>query len=841
MDENTLNTNDLTPKKIKIEEPETPQYGFNNFTLTPPEEIERRAKLSSIITYGKDDGDSHLVYSYIMIAGKEVLKESHFTLKIKQEVNTHNEFEVICPSEGFDERDELPFRNTRNYLGNKLTIGFKQFGKTASLFTGIITNISHKKVDGYPHIILKGKSPTILMEEGQVCRSFENQTLEEISKTITQGYPSDILDCDLRPLLKDKLLYTVQSESNFAFLQRLATRYGEWFYDSGEQLVFGSYGGKTIELMEEQDVYEFELSMQVLPQKFNYIGYDPNQAQNLSVDSSEVPVTRRLVNHFQQHAMQVSEDIYPNSPQSLYNHSLMENGKMELNSSVKRQKLSRQNVVCVEAKSNNPNVQLGDIVKLKAWVPGNSSFKSGEIPIESYRVTKITHHHEGVDGYYNTFTGIPMDNEVPPYMDEDVVPVGADQSAIITDNKDPKGIGRVRVQFPWQKATNDQTPWIRLVQPHAGGGKGFYFIPEISEEVMISFENNNAEKPFVLGTHYNGKAVSGYYTDGNDNKVIHTRSGTKIVMNDKEGSIFIEDPSGNTYFMDGKGNIKTNAPNNIEFTAGKDMILNIGNDLSIQVGNNKMETIVKDYTQSSENKTVSVMNDKTESVGETYKQTTGQSDIQTVTGDLRMRGSGLAILQGGEDIKISKDFGGGVFNSNHHQPFQNLMSKNNSEGNGNDKVKIEFGSNADKTVVSEKSLGILRSIGEETKNYYIFITSTARDPYNQARIMYDNVINKGLQEQRKTYKPPGQKVLDTYVEAKAQKKNREETIKMMEKKIKELGPSNVSRHCGDPKVINVFDIDMGKLSNSSSFLSKIKTKSDKVLVENGCYHVEISQ
>ncbi|MEC3874209.1 phage baseplate assembly protein V [Chryseobacterium sp. T9W2-O] len=34
-------------------------------------------------------------------------------------------------------------------------------------------------------------------------------------------------------------------------------------------------------------------------------------------------------------------------------------------------------------------------------------------------------------------------------------------------------------------------------------GKGFHFIPEIGEEVLVGFEGGNAEKPFIMGTHYN--------------------------------------------------------------------------------------------------------------------------------------------------------------------------------------------------------------------------------------------------------------------------------------------------------------------------------------------------
>lgn len=156
------------------------------------------------------------------------------------------------------------------------------------------------------------------------------------------------------------------------------------------------------------------------------------------------------------------------------------------------------------------------------------------------------------------------------------------------------------------------------------------------------------------------------------------------------------------------------------------------------------------------------------------------------------------------------------------------------------KVVITFGENADKSVVSEKSLNLLREVGEKTKNYIINITSTARDPYNQARVMYDNILKNGMATQRSTYKAPGQRVLDAYEAAKAKGKNRQEIIKAMEAKIRELGPTKVSKHCEDPKIMNVFDISQA-MSNPKDFKREITSKVYRVLDENACYHVEIKQ
>jgi uncharacterized protein involved in type VI secretion and phage assembly len=167
-----------------------------------------------------------------------------------------------------------------------------------------------------------------------------------------------------------------------------------------------------------------------------------------------------------------------------------------------------------------------------------------------------------------------------------VYPKAETQAAVVTDNNDPAGMGRIKVKFFW----NHESDWTRLVTPHAGSGKGFYFIPEIGEEVFVSFEGGTPEKPFVIGTQYNGAEISGYNTSGNDQKVIHTRSGTKMIFNDAQGSIFIEDPSGNTWLMDGQGNISVNAPNDISITAGKNMSINVGQNLSVIAGVDITET-----------------------------------------------------------------------------------------------------------------------------------------------------------------------------------------------------------------------------------------------------------
>ncbi|MGM9760183.1 MAG: phage baseplate assembly protein V [Parabacteroides sp.] len=86
------------------------------------------------------------------------------------------------------------------------------------------------------------------------------------------------------------------------------------------------------------------------------------------------------------------------------------------------------------------------------------------------------------------------------------------QTAYVVANDDPMRLGRVRVKYPWQAITQDEngnfkpddaTPWIRISSPMASEGSGFLFTPSLQDEVLINYENENIEHPYMVGALYN--------------------------------------------------------------------------------------------------------------------------------------------------------------------------------------------------------------------------------------------------------------------------------------------------------------------------------------------------
>ena len=142
---------------------------------------------------------------------------------------------------------------------------------------------------------------------------------------------------------------------------------------------------------------------------------------------------------------------------------------------------------------------------------------------------------------------------------------------VVTNNQnDPEGLGRVKVKFPWL-SDEDESNWARVAAPTAGKERGFYFLPEVEDEVLVAFEHGDVRFPYIVGSLWNGKdAQPAKNDDGKNNvRVIKSRSGHVVRLTDKDGAEMIEiiDKSEkNSIVFD-------TSKNTITITADKDIVL----------------------------------------------------------------------------------------------------------------------------------------------------------------------------------------------------------------------------------------------------------------------------
>ena len=164
-------------------------------------------------------------------------------------------------------------------------------------------------------------------------------------------------------------------------------------------------------------------------------------------------------------------------------------------------------------------------------------------------------------------------------------------TGIVSNNNDPEGLGRVKVRFPWL-SEDAETGWVPIASPMAGNGRGFYFLPEVNDEVLVAFEHGRIDFPYVIGALWNGmdkpplKAGEAVAADGAVKKrVIHSTSGHVITLNDTPGSESVEivDKTGSNKIVinSAPGKLQVEMTGDVEIKAGKNVKVS-GINLSLE-------------------------------------------------------------------------------------------------------------------------------------------------------------------------------------------------------------------------------------------------------------------
>jgi len=615
--------------------------------------------INKIRSFGEwlNDKENPMVYCLLSLDGEPFLSRNSYEVILEQKTNAHDTFSIIVPDDALDTYEGFVMESSKKLLGKKISLSYWQYGSENQVFSGIVTGLKNRKESGYGKLVITGHSPSILLENGRADRSFEQLSLSQIVKEIGVNYPQEgKIHAEEQELNVRRVLpYTVQSqESDFGFIQRLATRYGEYFYYNGKELIFGNKAEPVLELSEGRELIELEFELGLRAQEFSGLAYDAEKGESIQHNAQEVQ-TEWKENALQAVAVQASKQLFGNAPKSVFSGS---EKSQELEEMLLKEKENRESLIWVRGRSRDSRLKNGSRAKLTD-INGRA--------METYRIVEIRHYYNG-DEYYNEFVGV-SDVLHPPYQNSGAFPKSHEQMGRVVENADPLELGRVRVQMVWQEAGSEKTPWIRLLQPHSGSGKGFYFVPEIGEEVLVGFQGGNAEKPYVIGTQYNGKEKSGYADKENNIKAVHTRSGHKLVFTEDE-SILITDKSGNEILLDTKGsnititapetmtlnakNLNINVSQNMTTNVGNNMITNVTNDTTISIGGNHQIDIEKDHQFSSKNYAQKVEGDKIIDIFGKLDETTSETLHNAKDGNVTIKSAGISKLLGEIDAKVNK-------------------------------------------------------------------------------------------------------------------------------------------------------------------------------------------
>ena len=136
--------------------------------------------------------------------------------------------------------------------------------------------------------------------------------------------------------------------------------------------------------------------------------------------------------------------------------------------------------------------------------------------------------------------------------------------AQVIDIKDPDNQGRVKITLPWAPDAQGgrYEAWARLATLFGGNNRGSWFVPDVDDEVLVAFEQGDARRPYVLGGLWNGRDSAPEPMDGagrNFKKVLRSRNGVKVTLDDHDGQeqLVLETPGGQKMMLkDGPGAIE---------------------------------------------------------------------------------------------------------------------------------------------------------------------------------------------------------------------------------------------------------------------------------------------
>ena len=501
----------------------------------------------------------NLVTTKVTVKGEE---QKFVSLHLRQGFNRHHTFTVVVnylsPNNTFQQTPEKFI----GYIGETASISFvhRQTGESYD-FEGIITQVEMVGSMGETGgVAIHGTSPTILYENNRTLDSWMDQSLSTIIKEATQEYGK--VNLVSNPKYAAPIPYMAQyNESVFDFMNRLSALYGEWFYYDGTKVYFGKPDrDNTEKIVYDMDLEEVRLVANLVPGKsarYDYVAQENKQ------HNADTPAKPDGMNDLQSIAHSCSEKAYTAKTTSAADPHVTD--KAELDEQMRIVKnASGANLLNIKGIGKTCRIRIGEIIDVS--FPDRMKLP----PLGKFRIVGIEHEVRRDGHYSNSFVGVP-DGTVHIPVPDVKRPLALPELATVKENNDDKGQGRVKVAFDWQK-NGKTTNWIRVQTPNAGvsgavpKNRGWVFVPEVGDQVMVSYEHGNPDRPYVTGSVFHSGSGKG---GDKDNKVksIITRSGNAIVFDDETGSIVITDQTGKQLIMlDGTDAITVMAKRSITLT-----------------------------------------------------------------------------------------------------------------------------------------------------------------------------------------------------------------------------------------------------------------------------------
>ncbi len=418
-------------------------------------------------------------------------------------------------------------------LGKSVEIAVRGESGTSKLLAGEITAIEPEFSQAAgPTVMIRGYDQSHRLHRSKQTKTYVQETDSDIAKKIAR-------ECGLRAEVdstREVHEYVSQdNQTDMEFIRERAERIGYRVYVEDGTLNFRQAPETEPQVPVVEwgiDLLEFEARLTTAQQVTGVIvrGWDPKTKKEI-IGQATTPQDTPQVGEQRAGGQAAKRAFNVDSKEIVVDRPVATQSEADSLAQSICDEIGNAFIQAEGTCYGNPAVHAGAVVELK----GVGQRFSGR-----YRITHAVHRYDD-RGYTTQFTiSGRRANTLGALL---ATKNGAKNNVvvgIVTNNGDPDGLGRVKVKFPTLPG-NEESNWARLVTPMAGAGRGFEFIPEVNDEVLVTFEHGDTSRPFVLGALWNGKDNPPEKSDqiisstGKvEKRIIRSRSGHTITFDDSD-------------------------------------------------------------------------------------------------------------------------------------------------------------------------------------------------------------------------------------------------------------------------------------------------------------------
>lgn len=476
-------------------------------------------------------------------------------------------------------------------IGKEVEIGVQtgeqQGGLSGTLLKGEITALEPDfSAEGRTTLLIRGYDKSHRLHRGKKTRTFLKKSDSDLVSTIA-GEVGLSAQADTTTVTYDYVLQN--NQTNMEFLLARASRIGYQVYAAEGNLYFkkgdATLGdGPTLELGKGLRSFRPCFSAVHQADKFVVKGWDGKA--KTAITNQQTPSSSLNQGGMTQTGGAKAQSAFSTAEAIITDRPVFTVDEATAIATGLGHDVSREFVEAEGVCKGDPRVKAGYTVTVQNV---GTRFKG------KYLVTQAIHRYNE-DGYQTTFSitgrrpntlshllGGGNGGEQESGLMRGVV------TGLVTNLNDPDDLGRVKVKYAWLGEI--ESDWVRIAAPMAGAQRGFYYLPEVNDEVLVAFEHGDVHHPYIVGMLWSstdkppkpnseatasGKVKERIFKSTSGHIVIFDDSSgaEKITIRDKtEKNEIIIDSAANSMTFNVEGDFTVVAKGKVSITSTGDMTL----------------------------------------------------------------------------------------------------------------------------------------------------------------------------------------------------------------------------------------------------------------------------